>query len=280
MAEQLLASGGDAYLNQNDLEDCVCGRRRGAVVDNLWRVSDAQDFVTPSYYFRCQGCGSFSAVNLHFEVSAYAGSPIEYYCITEEKRELNRRRVAWIEGAIGRPVDGRPVIYDLGAGEGAFMAAFREACPEARIVAVEADQRMPQKFVDEYAGAEVVSEYIEPFLARAARDPQADIVLLTDVLEHVLEPRKMLAALMAVLKPGGVAYVTVPNARSYPTARPVAAADVDWALANQTRQHLWMMNPAYMLQLVSEAGEVLEYSRSFEERIRRDGAYSTFLLRR
>lgn len=280
MADQSLASGSDAYLDQNDLEDCVCGRRRNAIADNIWQVSNVQDFVTPSYYFRCQSCGSFSAVNLHFEVSAYAASPIEHYCITEEKRDLNRRRVGWIRAAIDHPLDTRPVIYDLGAGEGAFMAAFRESYPEAKIVAVEADARMPRKFVDEYAGASVMAEYIEPFLARAAQDPQADIVLLTDVLEHVLEPRKMLAALMAALKPGGVAYVTVPNAQSYPAARPIAAADVDWALANQTRQHLWMMDPAFMLQLVSEAGDVLEYSRSFEAHIRRDSAYSTFLVRR
>jgi SAM-dependent methyltransferase len=46
-----------------------------------------------------------------------------------------------------------------------------------------------------------------------------DLICLTDVLEHLEEPRACLAALAARLAPGGLVVVSTPNRRSLPGAR-------------------------------------------------------------
>jgi 2-polyprenyl-3-methyl-5-hydroxy-6-metoxy-1,4-benzoquinol methylase len=201
------------------------------------------------------------------------------YCHTDEKRALNRTRVRWILDSFQDQLGGQPVIFDLGSGEGQFTECAKELISGARITAVEADERMFAKFAATYDGVIRSTEYIEDFLAKTP-DDTADIAILTDVLEHVLDPASLLKETVRTLRRGGVAYLTIPDARSYWHPRPVAAADVNWELANQTRQHLWMMEPNMMFRLVAAEAEVVEYSRSFEERIRRDSNYSTFIVKK
>jgi 2-polyprenyl-3-methyl-5-hydroxy-6-metoxy-1,4-benzoquinol methylase len=47
----------------------------------------------------------------------------------------------------------------------------------------------------------------------SAEDGAFDVVALSDVFEHVTEPRAMLSAVARLLKPDGLLYVKVPNAR-------------------------------------------------------------------
>jgi 2-polyprenyl-3-methyl-5-hydroxy-6-metoxy-1,4-benzoquinol methylase len=173
-----------------------------------------------------------------------------------------------------------PVVYDLGSGEGAFTEAWLNILPEAVVYAVEADERMIEKFTEEYAGANVVPEYLEDFLQNPQNDRKADIACLTDVLEHVLYPEEVIASLMSGLKPGGCGYITLPNLHSLPIMQPVRADEVDWARANVTCQHLWIMPPEIILKLHQEHGSVIDYSRSFETRLRGDSDYCTVLVRR
>lgn len=126
-----------------------------------------------------------------------------------------------------------PVLYDLGSGEGCFTACFLEAFPNARVVAVELDVRMRDRFEREYQRAQFVPEFIEVFLNAAVRDPTADLIILTDVLEHAVEPEALLALIAHALKPSGFAYITLPNADSYGTfPHHVSASEIDWDLAN------------------------------------------------
>lgn len=56
----------------------------------------------------------------------------------------------------------------------------------------------------------------------SAYEPPAgpfDLIALTDVLEHLEDPRACIAALRAVLAPGGLLVVSTPNRRSLPGAR-------------------------------------------------------------
>ena len=46
-------------------------------------------------------------------------------------------------------------------------------------------------------------------------DAQVDLVIATDILEHQLEPERLLAEFRRVLKPGGSLVLTVPNLTSY-----------------------------------------------------------------
>src|SRR5262249_4252012 len=145
----------------------------------------------------------------YFEPDSYALHPIDAYSIPDQKRYLNSTRVQWIRDRFKYFPDG-PTIYDLGSGEGAFTSALKDGFVGAAITAVEADTRMLAKFAEEYDKVTFIPEYIEPFLAN--HEASAELIVLTDVLEHVIDPRALLRLMIAALKPGMVAYITAPNA--------------------------------------------------------------------
>ena len=269
------------WLPRNDRQNCVCGAVRHDIVNRISRAVPQHDYITPPYFYRCETCGTLSAVNLYFNPESYSQIPIEAYCIPEAKWQLNRDRVEWIRVRGGMAFPHNPVLYDLGSGEGCFTACFLEAFPNARVVAVESDVRMRDRFEREYQRAQFVPEFIEVFLNAAVRDPTADLIILTDVLEHAVEPEALLALIAHALKPSGFAYITLPNADSYGTfPHHVSASEIDWDLANWTHQHLWMMNPKVLNDLINRDFVLREMSRSFETDIRRDADYSTFLVQR
>lgn len=270
-----------AWRPRNVRETCVCGAARQDIPNRLYRSVLQHDQITPLYFYRCEMCGTFSAVNLHFNVESYAQVPIEAYSIPDLKWQLNRDRVEWIRARSGSGFPPDPVVYDLGSGEGCFTACCIEAFPDARVFAVESDLRMRQRFAAEYERAEFVPEIIETFLAAPKRVSEADLIILTDVLEHAVEPETLLRLVATALKPSGFAYITLPNVDSYGSyPHHVPASEIDWELANWTCQHLWMMKPSILNHIINWTFVLREMSRTFETNIRRDGDYSTFFVQR
>lgn len=261
---------------RNERDTCVCGRPRRDIAENVW-VRPDPDPVDAKYYYSC-ACGTLSAVNLFFNEESYRDVPIEAYSIPQAKWDLNRARIEWIRDRIPQDFAEGAVVYDLGSGEGSFTACWREAYPNSRLYAVEGDSRMKERFTAEYDGAEFVCERIETFLEQAGRE-SADLVVLCDVLEHVLDPERLLEQIAAALKPSGFAYITVPNVESYGRLpRPIPAAEVEWDIANEPAQHLWLMEPCILNDLVNRRCTIHEMSRSFEFALRGDSDYSTFLV--
>ena len=265
---------------RNDRETCVCGVMRRDIPDHIYKPVLQHDYVTPPYFYRCETCRTLSAVNLFFNAQSYSLVPIDAYCIPDVKWQLNRARVDWFRARTAAEFPDDPVVYDLGSGEGCFTACVCEAFPQARVVAVESDERMRQRFATEYQAAEFVPEFIEAFLETAPK-PGADLIILTDVLEHAVEPEALLGLIAGALKPSGFAYITLPNADSYGSfPYHIPASEIDWNLANWTCQHLWMIEPRLLNEIINRRFALREMSRTFETNIRRDGDYSTFLVRR
>src|SRR5262249_13062149 len=128
-----------------------------------------------------------------------------------------------------------------------------------------------------------VNQYIEEFLdeqIRVHRYPSADLVVLTDVLEHVIEPEALLAKMSEVMSERGIAYLVVPNASTLGPGTPRRADEVDWPHANRTCQHIWMYEHEEFLELVRRAFDVLETDETFETDLRRDSIYTTVIARR
>ena len=120
--------------------------------------------------------------------------------------------------------------------------------------------------------------YVESFLeeAHAGLYPSADLMLITDVLEHVLDPEKVLSLMSRASRPGGYVYVTVPNSLTLMQDKQVEQRDVDWRHANRTCQHLWMMTPDIVQRLVEKHFRVIGTS-GYETDIRGDSIYTSIL---
>lgn len=281
--QRRLSGRAAAHADRNVRADCVCGARREAIPDRLWQVSDKQgDLIYPRYMYRCPGCGSFSAVDLYFPVAEYESMTVDQMHIDETKTKLNAARLAWIQERCDLPPSA--MLFDLGAGEGCFAHLFANAYPRGHVLAVEADARIAAKFYGQAPNVKFVPEYIEAFLERARRDgtvPPPDLMILTDVLEHVPHPESVLRLMADVLPAGGRAYITVPDSHTFqtPFPFPVDAGDVDWEEAHHTRQHLWLLEPAVLMDLV-ERHMVVEDVSGFETDIRRDSVYSSVLARK
>lgn len=89
-------------------------------------------------------------------------------------------------------------VLDAGAGDGPYRHHFDHANYEA------ADfEQVPGKT---YSG----NHYVCDLAAIPVEDDRFDVVLFSQVLEHIVEPRAVLAELHRVLKPGGLIFASAP----------------------------------------------------------------------
>jgi SAM-dependent methyltransferase len=73
-----------------------------------------------------------------------------------------------------------------------------------------------------------------------------DLVLATDVIEHVDDDAQAVAEIARILKPGGVALITVPTFRCL------------WGLQDEVARHKRRYRKSELLQLVTESGMRIE----------------------
>jgi SAM-dependent methyltransferase len=98
-------------------------------------------------------------------------------------------------------------ILDVGAGYGHVLHALGERCADATMVAIESSDQCQRHL--QSLGVEAVREPIEEFLLRL-KDP-FDVIVLSHVLEHFADPRRILDMLRAALAPQGILCLEVPN---------------------------------------------------------------------
>jgi SAM-dependent methyltransferase len=157
---------------------------------------------------RCRRCGHMQlhpmpdAARL---AGAYADAASDDYVKEEAgQRETARRALTRIEHHAG----GRGRLLDLGCWVGFLLAEARDRGWET--LGVE-----PSRFASSYArerlGLEVVTDEIlsAPLPSRAF-----DAVAMGDVIEHLTDPRQALVRIRALLTPGGVAWLALPDAGS------------------------------------------------------------------
>ncbi|MFT3830900.1 MAG: class I SAM-dependent methyltransferase [Opitutaceae bacterium] len=118
----------------------------------------------------------------------------------EGKRRIVRR---WIQRL--RPLGANDVLLDFGAGTGLFAA---EMAPRCRVLALDSFPDSLERLRRRLSPAQV----IEPTAAGGIPMPEAsvDCVTALDVLEHVEHDAAAVAEFSRVLRPGGLAVVTVP----------------------------------------------------------------------
>jgi 2-polyprenyl-3-methyl-5-hydroxy-6-metoxy-1,4-benzoquinol methylase len=119
-------------------------------------------------------------------------------------RLIERRRLALIRRFMG-DVDGLEVA-EVGSGGGHVLRMF----PDARLTAIDVSS--------EYLA--IAARNLEGYDVRFVKgevdkmdlpDASFDRVICTEVLEHVVDPDAVLAAIARLVRPDGVAVITVPN---------------------------------------------------------------------
>ena len=109
-------------------------------------------------------------------------------------------RIAELVGPLiaGKP---RPVLLEIGAAHGMNLSAVQRSKPDAQLFEDELDRRWQPS-------------YVEQGIANWRRRPAgiaADLVILSHVLEHFVNPIKELHEVAQSLALGGLVYIEVPN---------------------------------------------------------------------
>lgn len=117
-----------------------------------------------------------------------------------------QRRLAFASSAIES--GGAASVLDLGCGSGAFLLApLARRYPEVNFTGVDSDP-------DSIAAArrDIALPNVRFYLPRDwPRDARHDLVIASEVIEHVESPPEFLAQILAALAPGGKVLLTLPN---------------------------------------------------------------------
>jgi methionine biosynthesis protein MetW len=171
--------------------------------------------------------------------------------------ELRRRRAGAYENP--RPEVQRLVplgarrILDLGCSSGRLGEALKERQP-VEVIGIELDpdyaadaaRRLDRVLVSDIETTPITSEDLGRF----------DCVIAADVLEHLRDPWRVLAAAAALLEPGGSAVISLPNVRYWETFSALALRGV-WPVRDEgifDRTHLRWFTRADAIALMQQAG--------------------------
>ena len=169
-------------------------------------IGSSRRSTAPGRILRCRVCGfgfretRFAAQQLaelyrHMDAGMYQSE-------MEGRRRTGARHLQIVERFARR---GR--LLDVGCASGVFLSLAAEAGWEA--TGVEPSETLSQQAADALAGRGAIYGTI---LEEASLPPaHYDAVTLWDVLEHVPDPLAMLRQCSALLKPGGLLFLNVPD---------------------------------------------------------------------
>lgn len=136
----------------------------------------------------------------------------------EERNWHLQSRMSLVLETIDSLATRRGRVLDVGCGTGYLLerlaaGGYRGVGIDLSPDSVEiAQKRLAEIGAGDRLRAEVGSAYEPP-------EGPFDLITLTDVLEHLEDPRRCLAALAERLSPGGLLVISTPNRRSLPGAR-------------------------------------------------------------
>lgn len=161
---------------------------------------------------------------------------------------LRMRTLAVHKAAGGRP--GR--LLDVGCATGVFLDGMRRL--GWSVEGVE-----PSAYAVDYARSRFGLRVYEGLLEDAGLpDASFDAITMWDVLEHVHEPRPVLAELSRLLRPGGLLVLSLPNPDSL-EARLLGSHWLGWDLP----RHLNLYRPTQLRACLARYGMPVERIRSF-----------------
>ena len=228
----------------------ACGQTGDAVVSSLGVVTTRGETVT---YARCPRCGFLQVEPLPDPGMLASYYDADYYGLGETKfaawmdmvRGLClKRRAARVHPLVNRD---RIRALDIGAGDGRFLRAMRDAgceCWGTELAgpAFERAARVPglHMISGEVALAGLESRFF-------------DVVTIWHVLEHVTAPAAMLHCCYDLLRDGGVLVVEVPHLGSWQSAMVR-----DKAFHLDPPRHLYQFTAASLDAMLAGAGFVVQ----------------------
>ena len=141
-------------------------------------------------------------------------------------------------------------VLDVGCGDGKLAARLKQR--QCFVVGVDRDPEMiaaARPICDEVVCADIETYALERWTQRF------DVVLCADVLEHLVEPTRVLARLRDVLKPAGFLVASIPNVAHWSIRLRLATGDFgpdEFGILDADHLHAYTLKTAR--QLLRSAG--------------------------
>jgi SAM-dependent methyltransferase len=147
-------------------------------------------------------------------------------------------------------------ILDVGCAQGALGADYLRRNPRARVLGID---------LDPVAAAVAASRIAEVFCGDVEANPMPfevadgiDCIVYGDVLEHMVDPWKLLAEQVKFLKPDGTVLVCMPNVEHWSMVAKLLAGTFDYEdMGLLDRTHLRWFTPRTMAAALETVGLVL-----------------------
>jgi 2-polyprenyl-3-methyl-5-hydroxy-6-metoxy-1,4-benzoquinol methylase len=180
----------------------------------------------------------------------YARSPLPIRIIEQKRLDIIRRMAGETAGR---------ELAEIGSGGGHVLRMF----PRAKITAIDVSDVFLDTARKNLAGydAKFIKGEVDKLDLPAA---SFDRIICTEVLEHTRDPEAILGALARLLKPAGVAVITVPNDPLIDGLKAfVKKTPVGWVLGNRIQwggdiYHLHKWTPDQFLKLLEKFFRVTE----------------------
>ena len=182
---------------------------------------------------------------------------------------VSRRRLQTLLSVLGHDAS-RARLLDVGCSSGAFLVAARALGLDAQGVEISPEAAASAR----RAGFRVHTGLLEE---AGYPDASFDAIALIELLEHLRDPRALLAECRRILRPGGVLLATTPNGSSW-TARAMGARWDVFSLRGMGG-HVSFFNPGSLRLLAERAGFEVARLETRQVRLAEKGEYSRVVYR-
>ena len=128
------------------------------------------------------------------------------------RKWLHTTRREWISQAVRKFCPGRERALEIGPGSGIYIPILKEVCEEVYVTDCETAYLQPIE--SRYAGDAAVKIDIDDITRSHLPSDYFDLVLCTEVVEHIADSRPAFKHIARVLKPGGVLILSTPQRHS------------------------------------------------------------------
>lgn len=190
---------------------------------------------------RCRGCGF--AYSLLIPKAADYARVYGAYDYAGEDAARSATSIAKEAALAARLARGRTgKVIDIAAGAGRFLEHFQAMGWDCYATEFNEDmcQFLERKGFTAYRGGLFPEE---------APDSQFDIVIFTEIIEHINNPTPVLQRLNHLLRPGGIIYITTPNWNSIERR----LLEKDWGMLCWP-EHLTYWTPRHVDRALRQAG--------------------------
>lgn len=185
----------------------------------------------------------------------------DFYLSNPNYRAQTRSQVTWVKNVV--PSEG--AWLDCGAGFGLQLWTVQQMMPGWSLHAIEPDE----EGINELQKFTKVEKDFPGFWRKQLFGPDAfNVISLSHVLEHLLDPITSLKTLFYYLKPGGYLLIEVPNDPLDELQSQIRISDMP---------HLWFFSAIGLTRLIEETGFQVERVATLG--VRRPGSKDSLFLR-